>query len=585
MFVPIFMIIYYHLAGVIAVVALLLNMAMLLASMALTGSSITLPGLAGFALTIGMAVDANVLIFERMREERDKGATVAQQIRNGFDRAWTTILDSNVTTMLIGLVLWAGGTEEVKGFALVLILGLLWNLFTAVYVSRTLFDLAYTQGWLKRITMSRWISDLLNNSKFDFVGPRRLCMLASAVALAVCLGFFFNRGGANEKGDMYNIDFTGGTLVTVRVDDPAAKAGSGSAQVEEVRKLASEALPNVFVESLKIEGAPFARYNIRTTESDPVKVQDAVVESFGDKLVRVELTGSEATPIAEDNDEAAFPGGTSYALRFNLPQTPTKIADELAEILSASEPPIASPQTRIKVTNPDAGPNEPDAGAEDLTFATNLDPAVAKAAVEQLATRLSADKDFLFERLENFGSVVAGETRAKAIIAIVLSWAMMVGYLWFRFKSVSYGIAAVIALVHDVIIALGAVAIAGYKIDLPMVAAFLTLIGFSVNDTIVIFDRIREIKGKSPTLTPAVVNDAINVTLSRTVLTTFTTWSVVMIFYLFGGESLRGFSFCLVVGFLSGTYSTIFIAAPILIEWMGQGDKKTTIEELATNAR
>jgi SecD/SecF fusion protein len=199
-----------------------------------------------------------------------------------------------------------------------------------------------------------------------------------------------------------------------------------------------------------------------------------------------------------------------------------------------------------------------------------------------LGEELREDKDFLFERLENFGSVVAGETRQKALVAIVASWLIIIAYLWFRFQAVAYGVAAVIALIHDVLIALGAVALAGYKIDLPMIAAFLTLIGFSVNDTIVIFDRIRELKGKSPNLTPRLVNEAINVTLSRTILTSLTTWMVVMIFYLFGGEGLSGFSFCLVVGFISGTYSTIFIAAPILIEWIGKPSKKDS-EAMATS--
>src|SRR5262249_12317394 len=159
---------------------------------------------------------------------------------------------------------------------------------------------------------------------------------------------------------------------------------------------------------------------------------------------------------------------------------------------------------------------------------------------------------------------VAGETRNLALMAIVASWLIIIGFLWFRFKSVTYGLAAVISLIHDVLITMGAVALSPYKIDLPMVAAFLTLIGFSVNDTIVIFDRIREIKGKTPVLSPQIVNTAINQTLSRTILTSLTAWLVVVILYLFGGEGLRGFSFCLVVGFLSGTYSTVYIAVPIL---------------------
>ena len=189
----------------------------------------------------------------------------------------------------------------------------------------------------------------------------------------------------------------------------------------------------------------------------------------------------------------------------------------------------------------------------------------------------------LFERSETFGSTVAGETRTLAIIATVSSWLIIALYLWFRFKSLVYGLAAIIAVVHDVLITLGAVAVTywlsripglsqalllePFKIDLPMIAAFLTLIGFSVNDTIVIFDRIRELKGKSPHLSSKIINDAVNQTLSRTILTSLTAWLVVVILYLFGGLGLHGFAFSLVVGFLSGTYSTIYIASPILIDW------------------
>ncbi|QDV33349.1 protein translocase subunit SecD [Tautonia plasticadhaerens] len=575
--VPIFMIVYYQFAGVVSVIALLLNMVLLLASMALTGSSITLPGLAGLALTIGMAVDANVLIYERMREERDRGAPLGQQIRNGFGKAWSTILDSNLTTVLTGIVLWSVGTEEVKGFALVTIIGLLWNLFTAVFVSRTIFELAYQKGWIKRLTMLR----LLNRTNIDFVGPRRYCMVGSALVIALGLSIFFSRGGTEQQGSMYNIDFTGGSLVTVRLDDEELGGQTPAARISTVRDTAGAVLPNVTVESLTVSGeeergeAP--RYNIRTTEQSPDVVQEKVLEAFSESLVRVELISAEPIPAEPDADPDADPTGLEgnrYRLTFNLPQPPSRIADAFAQILASADPPVASPRSQFRVANPDAPPNDVDQAGETLVLSTSLAGDRVQPYLALLGTELREDRDFLFERLENFGSVVAGETRQKAIVAIVASWLIIIGYLWFRFQSIAYGVAAVIALIHDVLIALGAVALAGYKIDLPMIAAFLTLIGFSVNDTIVIFDRIRELRGKSPNLTPRLVNEAINVTLSRTILTSLTTWMVVMIFWLFGGEGLSGFSFCLVIGFISGTYSTIFIAAPILIEWIGKPSKK-----------
>ncbi len=565
-FVPLFMILYYRIAGVIAVIALLLNMLLLMAFMALTGSSITLPGLAGLALTIGMAVDSNVLVFERMREEKERGATLSQQIRNGFDRAWSTIFDSNVSTIISGFILMLLGTEEVKGFALVLIVGLLWNLFTAVFVSRALFDLFYKMGWIKQLNMMK----LMTKTRFNFVGWRRPAMLLSLVVIGLGLGLFFNRGGGRSDGDMYNIDFTGGTLVTVRLDDPDLAGRPASARVAAVREIAAKALPNAYVESLTVGGEDFPRYNIRTTEQDTAKVQQAVVEAFGSKLLRVSVEDQAATPIPGEDSSLPFAGGVSHRLTLNLPEPPSKVARAFTEVLSAVRPAVSNPETRFQVANPDAPLSSPDERGKVLVLSTNLDPTLADSSIAELKAKLGTDKGFLFERLENFGGVVAGETRQTAVVAIIASWIAIILYLWFRFKSISFGLAAVVALVHDVLVALGAVALVGYKIDLPMIAAFLTLIGFSVNDTIVIFDRIRELRGKSPDISPELINEALNVTLSRTILTTFLTWSVVMIFWLVGGEGLAAFSFCLVIGFLSGTYSTVFIAAPILIEWFGR---------------
>ena len=224
-------------------------------------------------------------------------------------------------------------------------------------------------------------------------------------------------------------------------------------------------------------------------------------------------------------------------------------------------------------------------GPEPSSFSAPISsPRSPRTELEQLKKTLADDPDLLFERITNFGGTVASETRTLALIATFASWVIIIVYLWWRFRSFTYGLAAVLAVVHDVLITLGAIAVSywlakipglntllqidQFKIDLPIVAAFLTLIGFSVNDTIVIFDRIREIKGKTPHLTNKMVNDALNQTLSRTILTSFTAWLVVVILYLFGGEGLHGFAFALVVGFLSGTYSTIYIATPILIDWV-----------------
>jgi SecD/SecF fusion protein len=602
--VPVFMMVYYRFAGVVAVIALMLNLLLLLMSMVFLDASFTLPGLAGLALTIGMAVDVNVLIFERMREEAERGASMAQQIRNGFDRAWVTIFDSHVTIFLSGLVLYLVGTDEVKGFALTLIIGMIWNLFTAVYVSRLIFEFWYDQGWLKKITMLK----LLDKTKIDFIGPRKVCMRVSAVLIVLGLAATYVRGIG-----MYNIDFTGGTLVTIRLNsqDPQIKDLTESQRTSFVRK--NVKLPDVTVETLTIgNGKAGESYNIRTTEQDIEKVKKTVLDAFGSALQRVQLTvgppkaigGTEpAKPETKDKPKEGtdkFAGGRAYELTFNLPQSPTQIENTFANVLQDSQ--INNPKAQFEVVNPNAIPGvETVNNSTLLTLRTKLEPEVVTAQLKKLATVLENDRTLLFERSETFGSTVASETRDLAIVAIIASWLIIALYLWFRFKSLVYGLAAIIAVIHDVLITLGAIAVTyrlsmipgmsqvlliePFKIDLPMIAAFLTLIGFSVNDTIVIFDRIRELKGKSSVLTGQMINDALNQTLSRTILTSFTAWLVVLILYVFGGEGLHGFAFALVVGFLSGTYSTIYIATPILIDWDRKGNDTPVKGKELVNSR
>ncbi|WP_165246542.1 protein translocase subunit SecD [Paludisphaera soli] len=598
--VPIFMIAYYRFAGVVAVVALIVNMILLVGSMAFIQATFSLPGLAGLALTIGMAVDANVLVFERMREEKERGAGLAQQIRNGFNRAWVTIFDSHVTNLLAAIVLYAVGTEEVKGFALTMILGMLWNLFTAVFMSRYIFETAYLHGWLRELHFRK----MFEKTNIDFVGPRYYCMAVSLVLIVLGLAAFFARGRT-----MYNIDFTGGTLVTIRLNeaDATVRSLTDSKRTEFVREKAG-VLPDVTIESLRVsqnQKEKAARFNIRTTEQDSTKVKDQIIEAFGPSLAKVEMTvGAEkalagapapaaaaAGAKAPSTIAARFAGGREYELAFNTTsfnstQPPAQVVSaEFARVLDAAG--IVNPNSRFEIVPAGSGGQAPAEGTR-LVLKTDLDPDAAQAHLAALKDSLANNRDMLFERIANFGSTVASETRTLALIATVASWLIIIFYLWWRFHSFTYGLAAVLAVVHDVLITLGAIAVSywlalvpglntllmidQFKIDLPIVAAFLTLIGFSVNDTIVIFDRIREIKGKSPHLTPKLVNDAINQTLSRTILTSLTAWLVVVVLYVLGGEGLHGFAFALVVGFLSGTYSTVYIATPILVDWIGHED-------------
>ncbi len=591
--VPFFMVVYYRFAGVVAVIALVVNMILLVGSMAFIQATFSLPGLAGLALTIGMAVDANVLVFERMREEKERGASLAQQIRNGFNRAWITIFDSHVTNFLAAMVLYMVGTEEVKGFALTMMIGMAWNLFTAVFMSRVIFEYWYSKGWLKKITMMK----LLDKTNIDFIGPRYYCMAGSLILIV--LGLIAT--GVRGRG-MLDIDFTGGTLVTIRLDDkdPTVKNLPESRRPEFVRQKATSVLPDVTIESLRVgNDRSLTRFNIRTTDQNPDNVKKAILEAFGPTLARVDMTFSEARPIAQaapaaDATTPRFAGGREYDLLFNTAafnssnQTPQQVvAAEFVKVLAKAG--ITNPDSRFEIaaapaTTGDADSSTATAAGVHLILRTDLEPDVTKAQLQALKASLADNRDLLFERIENFGGMVAGETKNYALIATVASWLIIIAYLWWRFHSFTYGFAAVLAVVHDVLITLGAIAVSywvaqipgvstalqidQFKIDLPIVAAFLTLIGFSVNDTIVIFDRIREIKGKTPHLSNKMINDAINQTLSRTILTSFTAWLVVVILFLFGGEGLHGFAFALVVGFMSGTYSTVYIATPILIDFV-----------------
>ncbi len=609
--VPIFMVIYYRFAGFVAVLALLVNMILLIGSMAFIQATFSLPGLAGLALTIGMAVDANVLVFERMREEKERGASLAQQIRNGFNRAWVTIFDSHVTNFLAALVLYIVGTEQVKGFALTMMIGMAWNLFTAVFMSRVIFEIWYTKGWLKKITMLK----ILDKTNIDFVGPRYYCMAGSLILIV--LGLIAT--GIRWQG-MFNIDFTGGTLVTIRLNDsdPIVQKLSESERAQFVRDKAS-VLPDVTVESLRMgSDKKSARFNIRTTDQNLNHVKEEILKAFGPTLARVEMTFSEIKPVSgaqpETDDKTKTTsspaagrviGGREYELNFNT--TAFNSTEPPAQVISAA---FARVLDTAKILNPrfevknaaDRSVLEPGAaGAQPgskLILMTDLEPETAKTTLITLKETLANNPDLLFERITRFDPSVAGKTRTLALLATIASWVIIIAYLWWRFHSFTYGLAAVLAVVHDVLITLGAIAVSywlaqvpylssilqidQFKIDLPIVAAFLTLIGFSVNDTIVIFDRIREIKGKTPVLTDKMVNDALNQTLSRTILTSFTAWLVVVILFFFGGEGLHGFAFALVVGFLSGTYSTVYIATPILIDWVrtkpstvrGSGGKK-----------
>jgi SecD/SecF fusion protein len=588
---------YYLQAGFVADVCLAFNLVMVLGVMSIINATFTLPGLAGLVLTIGMAVDANVLIFERMREELAKGSSLRMAIKNGFEKAFSTIFDSNVTTLMTAVVLYYIGTDTIKGFAVALFVGICTSLFAALYVGRLIFDIAERKKWLTDLKM---FSILPANPRFDFIGKKQICMLASLVLIGLGLVVFGMRGQDN-----LDIDFRGGALVTFRFEDGSTPT------VSEIRSALVEKFDNsISLEELEArhDGLTRKMYRLRTVtgnveqaasqEQTAELVMNKVKEAFADspyKLIVQQVTFGAVSELPAVETPAGgvadpFSGGHVVDVSLKEIMSPLGFAEaaqgHVAALGDFSEEDLA---TLIRAVPKDPG-ILPDQKVSELKlqFAKEISREQVDRFLPAIKTALEADP--LFEEVNTFDSQVAGEAQTRAIYAMLLSLGLIIGYLWFRFQSVSFGLAAVVALVHDVLFTLGALAVAAYlsdtplrsillledfKINLPIVAAFLTIIGYSINDTIVVFDRIREVRGRNPKLTDEMVNLSLNQTLSRTLLTSATTLVVLLILYFVGGEGIHGFAFCLLLGILVGTYSSIYVAAPVLIWLMNRRQVRT----------
>ncbi len=686
-----FMVVYYRFAGMIACAALAINMVLLLACMIIVKAAFSLPGLAGFALTIGMAVDSNVLIYERMREELDRGAALRMAVRNGFDRAFSAIFDSHVTTLISAAVLYAIGQEQIKGFAITLFLGVAINLYTAVFCVHVVFDVAERQKWVKRLKMMRFFTKV----NFDFWSVRYRCYVLSIAVTVIGLIAVFARGPG-----LLNIDFTGGVSVQVVFDHPQDIAGVRA-------KL--EALPDfrdrdLVVSDMKLRDEEVGlRFGINTSSPPDEevadylkKVQTLIRDTFAGQLTTNTVTVSgvqsiagAAKPAPGPAKQPSEPAGKSQpapktqSSSDRAPATLLASSDPSSVLLALAEPAgapagkAAAEKTAEKTPEKTAAkaPEKPaekasEAAAEKgaakaspaapapAPSAPSAPPATAKPAAPagrfvggteatldfahemrreavdqviraeleargELATmvdfevtneeyregdptpfrtwnlRISLPKEkaqpllaTMQERLRSsphfpssntIGSSVAQGTRVQAVYAIIVSNLLIMLYLWVRFQRLSFGVAAIVALVHDVLVALGCLALSAYlapmfnaiglrflllepfKIGMTEVAAFLTIVGYSVSDTVVVFDRIREVRGKSPDVTPQIINTSINQTLSRTLLTSLTAWLVCFILYFMGGPTIHGFAFSIIIGILTGTYSSIFVAAPLLL--------------------
>jgi SecD/SecF fusion protein len=568
----IFMLFYYRFAGVVACVALLANLVLTVAFMVLVNAAFTLPGLAGLVLMLGMAVDANVLIYERLREERERGASLALAIRNGYDRAFPTIIDTHLSSIFTAIVLYVVGNDQLKGFGISLTMGLIISLFTSLYMTRTMFDLWQMKGWLHKLSFYQGLVRLLHRHHWDFMGIRYYWFTATIILTLLGAGLFIWRLNPDEKGgSVMNIDFTGGTAYTGKLREPMSIGELREKLEKNVEvsglTLQESELADITIEPLYLSTDPRGKsslFTVRTAEKNPRKVQRIINTRLGDALQRIELHKYE---IAKDNKSAI--------LEFSDPHADTQAFASPAQVTMLLREEGLDKLLRIEPLG------EGQAGRFSKMKVELSDP-ISKEKFEDILTKTkdAFDTSPQPERLENFDAQLAANTQERALYAILASWAAILLYLWFRFGNWTFGAAAVLCLLHDLFFTLGIIAgahylhgtwlgnlllISDFKIDLPAIAALLTLVGYSVNDTIVVFDRIREVRGKNPILTPTMINDSVNQTLTRTILSSMTVWLVVIVLYIFGGEGVHLFSFVMIVGVIVGTYSSIYIASPLLL--------------------
>jgi len=454
--VVIFMAVYYHRCGVIADIAMLLNLIISLGIMCSLGTTLSLPGIAGIVLTVGMAVDANVLIYERLREEMALGKSMKGAIANAYSRAFNTIFDSHTTTLISAIILIKMGTGPVKGFGVTLTIGVALSLFTALVVTRLIFDFLLARGWLNKVGMMH----IIKNPDWDFMKWTKAAYVGSALLIVVGLGWGIQRGAG-----IMGPEFAGGDSVTFSFN-PGKKV--------EVDKLRSALAPVGQTEIQYQRGAGEETLQVVAPEGKAGTVTNLLAKQF-----------------------------------------------------------------------PDVG----------LTVIGN----------------------------NTVGASVGVEIQKSAIIASFLALFGILIYVAFRYEF-SFSIGAVLAVVHDVLITLGIFFISGRQLSAPMVAAVLTIIGFSLNDKVVIFDRIREdLKLSMRGTFRDVINKAINQTLSRTIITSGTVFLSTMSLYLFGGGVINDFAFTFLVGIITGTYSSIYIACALVL-WWHKGERPRAATQVTMEA-
>lgn len=471
----IYMFMYYNRGGLVADLALVVNLFFLFGVLASFGAVLTLPGIAGIVLTMGMAVDANVIIYERILEETRAGKGIRLAIADGYKNAYSAIIDGNVTTLLTGIVLYVFGSGPIQGFATTLIIGILTSLFTAILVSRVIFDWWATKGYKLQFD-NNITRGLLAKVNFDFIGKRKIAYIISTVLIVISLLSLATRG-LN-----FGVDFTGGRNYIVRFDQ--------NVEVPAIRKV----LTDEFGETPE-------------------------VKSFGPSN-QVKIT-------------------TKYLINEEGPEVDSIISTKLFNALRGSF------------------------AQQDISYG-EFSSDIAQS--EKLTGILTSQK---------VGPTIAYDIKRNAILAVLFALVIIFAYIAVRFKKWQYGLGGVAALFHDAIITIGLFSIFygimpfNLEVDQAFIAAILTIIGYSINDTVIIFDRIREFNTLFPKRDlKQNMNAAINSTLARTLNTAGTTLVVLIVIFTFGGEILRGFVFALLMGVILGTYSSVFNASPIAYQML-----------------
>ncbi len=465
-----FMVAYYAKGGFVANIALIFNIFFILGILAQFNAALTLPGIAGIVLTIGMSIDANVLIFERIREEMRNGTKLREAISTGYKKAFSSIVDANLTTLLTAAILYIFGQGPIKGFAITLMIGIFCSFFSAVYITRVIVEWMTNRGDESKISFNTPFSrNLLSSINIDFMSRRKKAYIFSAIVIIIGMSLVFT------QGLNLGVDFKGGRSYIVNFADPVEAT------------------------------------NMKIALSETFEGEGTEVKNYGANNI-VKVTTS--YKVDDESDTAD---------------------DEVKNILVAG-----------------------------LESYTNL---------EYVEDAAEIDSDhFTISGSSKVGATIADDIVSSSFEAGIIAIIAIFLYILIRFRKWQFSTGAIIALIHDSLFVFSAFAIAGllgikYEIDQVFVAALLTVIGYSINDTVIVFDRIREYLNLGTSSDNVkIFNSAINSTLNRTLITSVTTLIVVLILFIFGGEVLRGFSYALLVGILVGTYSSVFIASPVVID-------------------